>query len=366
MKYIYLLVVSLLFISCSDFRIDSKNTITLDNIKYSETMLEVTSLHKGKMQKVDVSDKYVSDFLVFDSLLITQTNAKDGFWNFYSINSYKSYGKLLRIGKAKGEFAFPVSLTLHLTMGERSDSIISNIYDFSTGRLYEINVSDFITNKKANITESKLSTKLRRNAFWMKSINDSTMLYRYLEDDQTRQTRVLWSNNKKKDNKNINILNQCEIPNGEDFNIISSLISLSPDKEYVVEAMLGLNCIHVYSLSNEKGFSICVGDDVDQIKDIVSTPFPERKYVFADLRAYNFGFGVLKYDITEKVYQTNGEYYPSILFFDWNGNSLGEIKSDIKFNHFDYDEKKDELYILDSEGGLLKTKIKIPIANAPK
>ena len=251
-------------------------------------------------------------------------------------------------------------------MGERSDSIISNIYDFSTGRLYEINVSDFITNKKANITESKLSTKLRRNAFWMKSINDSTMLYRYLEDDQTRQTRVLWSNNKKKDNKNINILNQCEIPKGEDFNIISSLISLSPDKEYVVEAMLGLNCIHVYSLSNEKGFSICVGDDVDQIKDIVSTPFPERKYVFADLRAYNFGFGVLKYDITEKVYQTNGEYYPSILFFDWNGNSLGEIKSDIKFNHFDYDEKKDELYILDSEGGLLKTKIKIPIANAPK
>lgn len=364
-KLLYLIVTYLFLVSCSDKISNTNGYIALDEIKYSGSMQEILTLHEDSMVQIAIPDVYIADFLIYDSLLITDTHDKDGLLDILSIDSYKSYGKIFEKGKAKGEFGNPICVTLHMTMGNKGDSIVSSIYDFSSGRLYEFNVTKFLKTKRYNIKESKLSEKVCRNAFWVKTINDSTVLYRYLEDNQTHQSRVLTTNRNNLHNRSISTLNQFEIPIGEDINIMSSLIALSPSKDIVAEAMLGFNHIHIYSLYENKGITLCVGEELDRLEDVLSKPYPDRKYVFADIRAYKFGFAVLKFDVTEKIFQTNGKYTPSILFFDWKGNALGEIRSNVKFNHFDYDERNSELYILDSENRLLKKKIVIPSNKVP-
>lgn len=355
-RILFAFVMVILCVSCSETMNKSSECIVLEENKTYNSMPELEKMYMKNMEQVVIPDSFINNIIIYDSLLIVDTNDENGLLDILSVNSYRSYGKLFKKGKAKGEFTYPISLTLHLTIDKKGDSLIANAYDFASGRLYEQNITYYLKTKKHSIKDSKLSGGIPSAAFWVKTINDSILLYRYLDDSRTHQIRRLRSKKKNYDNTNMSKLNLLEVPCGEDHNIISSLIALSPSKKCLAEAMIGLNYIHIYSLEGDKGVTICIGEKFDKISDVISKPLLERKYMFADIRAYNFGFAVLKFDVMEKIFQSDGRYYPSILFFDWDGNALGEVKSDMQFNHFDYDERRNELYILDSEGRLLKKK----------
>ena len=127
--------------------------------------------------------------------------------------------------------------------------------------------------------------------------------------------------------------------------------------------MMGMNYINVYSPINGSGYTICCGNKMDNLSDVLSLPKAERKYMFADVRAYSFGFAVLKYDITEKDFQLGKEHTPTIMVFDWNGNELVEIIPGTNFNHFDIDANNKLLYILNSNGDI--TRYNISMAKLP-
>lgn len=158
---------------------------------------------------------------------------------------------------------------------------------------------------------------------------------------------------------NVDKLNNFEIPSGEDINILSTLISVSPDGRKIVEAPLGMNYINVYSLSDDKAFTICLGDKMIALDDITDLSKFNRPYMFSDLRAYDFGFAVLKLDTTDLKYQSGLSDCPTLLFFDWDGQPLDCIKSDFHYSLFDYDAKSKELYLLDNDGRLLKKPLSI-------
>ncbi len=56
---------------------------------------------------------------------------------------------------------------------------------------------------------------------------------------------------------------------------------------------MGFDYINVYSPFSGEGFTICCGNKFDKLSDAQATPRPLRKYMFADVCTYDFGFAVL-------------------------------------------------------------------------
>lgn len=353
-KFFLFSVVSIFCLCCTPDKRLNKECMLLDYVKYVNTIPKLTTLCEDSMVSVDTPTPYIKNFAIVDSLLFIDTNQENGLLNIMSINSNKSYGFLLDKGRAKGEFGFGINLTLYTTFEHHKDSLFANMYDLIAGRLYRINITKQITEGKCYVQEILMSEELPRSAFWIKTISDTLALLRTIDKKETRQTRSIITKHGHITTKVTDKLNKFEIPAKEDFNIISSLIAFSQNNNMFVEAMIGMNYINIYSLSKEKGFTLCIGKELDKLSDILSTSRYDRKYTFADLRAYSFGFAVLKYDIEEKVYQSDEDIHPSILLFDWNGDPIGEITSDLRFDFFDIDTKNGYIYILNKDGRLLK------------
>ncbi len=358
-KGIFYIIALVCFVSCHN-KVDSdKEYMGFREVKKVYSFPEIQTLHANDMTSVNTPDYFIEDFVVYDSLLFIDTDQDYGILDVLSIDSMKSLGRFLNKGKSIGEFVQGINLTLHMTFETVNDSILANVYDPILGRVYTVNITQSIADKKVCTKELKFSQAIPHYAFWAKTINDTLIFTREIDKMETHQNRSIITRNGVLSKQTINKLNDFEVPMNENFNIMSTLIAIAPSNDYVVESMIGMNYINIYSLQKDNGYTICVGKKQDKLSDILSTPEPDRMYVFADLRTYNFGFAVLRFNITEGHYLADKPFYPSILLIDWSGNPIGEIKSEIQFNHFDYDEHQKMLYILDSNSKLLKCKIDI-------
>lgn len=359
-RIVYAIVIFIVFAGCQNKVDVNQEYMTLHDVKKAYLFPEIQTLKRSNMQSVKMPDYYLKNFIIVDSLLFVDTNQENGLLDIISLKSMKSYGRYLDKGKAKGEFLYGINLTLQTTFECKNDSLYANIYDSGTGGLFKLNITKTIIEKHASLKGLNFYSEIPHSAFWAKTISDTLLLVRNIDEMETHQNRSIITREGIQTNHAVQKLNNFEIPINEDFNIMSSLISISPSREYIIEAMIGMNYINIYSLNNNNiEYTICVGKELDKLSDILSTSRYNRKYVFADLRTYNFGFAVLKYDITERTFQSEEKYAPAILFFDWSGNPIGAINSEIKFNHFDYDELNEVLYILDSDNKMLKIKIHI-------
>lgn len=362
MKQIWCIFLSFIFVlvGCRNALEITHEYMSLDTLKCAKTFPKILTLKRDGMQSVPISYTYIKNFVIQDSLLFLDSNRENGLVEIISLPSMKSFGSYLHKGKASGEFLYGVNLTLWTTFFCDRDSSYAYIYDSATGRIFNVNFTKTISDRKLCLKELDLGSKIPRSAFWFKALSDSIFLMRTIDEMETHQNRSIITNKGVLTCNLIEKLNKFEIPVNEDFNILSSLISVSLSNGFIAEAMIGMNYINVYSLNGRKEYTICVGEKMDKLSDILSTSKYERKYMFAEIRSYSFGFAVLKYDVSERTYQMGKEYTPSILLFDWHGNTLGEIDSEFCFNHFDYDESKGELYVLDSENDLLKCKVLVP------
>ena len=330
-KGIFYIIALVCFVSCHN-KVDSdKEYMGFREVKKVYSFPEIQTLHANDMTSVNTPDYFIEDFVVYDSLLFIDTDQDYGILDVLSIDSMKSLGRFLNKGKSIGEFVQGINLTLHMTFETVNDSILANVYDPILGRVYTVNITQSIADKKVCTKELKFSQAIPHYAFWAKTINDTLIFTREIDKMETHQNRSIITRNGVLSKQTINKLNDFEVPMNENFNIMSTLIAIAPSNDYVVESMIGMNYINIYSLQKDNGYTICVGKKQD----------------------------VLRFNITEGHYLADKPFYPSILLIDWSGNPIGEIKSEIQFNHFDYDEHQKMLYILDSNSKLLKCKIDI-------
>ena len=355
-RLLYVILLISLF-GCSQSETVHSEYMSLEDVKYVDAPLQLIHLQDNGADIPKLQDIPIKNFCFYDSLMMVSTYRDKGLLEILSINELKSYGSLINKGKANGEFVYGINITLQTTFSSKKDSIYAHSYDPVTGRLYKINITDKTDNNIINIEEETIFNKMPHSAFWAKMISDTCCILRSIDNMETRQLRsIITPNTKQTKNKAIELLNDFEIPMNEDFNIMSSLVALSPQRDMIVEAPLGMNYINIYSPITGDGFTLCTENKMDKLSHIISTSKYDRKYMFADLRAYNFGFAILKYDIKENIYQSAGKYSPTILLFDWKGTPLGEIKPPTKYSHFDFDLKNGYLYILNTDGHLKKYK----------
>lgn len=355
-KYILFLLLSLFFAGCAkEYDID-KEYMAFDDVRYVKDFPCKMTLKAKEPIEVASDKSYVKNLMIVDSLMLLSVDGDEGLVRILSLNDMHSYGMLLSKGKAKGEFAYAIQLTSQTSLHHFGDCLFADFYNQVASKIYRYNITAFIKDQKVQFEEFLPSADIPRPGFWGKTFGDSLIMVRNLEDMETEQNRSLINKDGHRTNKSLDVLNSFKIPMNEDFNIMSSLVACYPDSSVVVEAPLGMNYINVYSPLSDKAFTVCVGEKMDKLSQILSESRHERNYEFADVRAYDFGFAVLKYGVTDKIFQLGADYVPSILLFDWEGNALGEIKSEVKFKHFDFDVANKQLYIMDEDGELYRYK----------
>ena len=360
LKQISIVLAVICVSACMQKHYDEAEYMVFDDVKIVSDFKEIAVLSQENGEEITYSKPNIKNFIVTDSVLIIDTGMESGISNVISTVDYSDIGSFFDKGKAFGEFLLGIDLGLRSTLALTDDSLKLIACDYVLGKVYSINLSKFIATGEKEIKEPYAGMELPRPIFWLKAMNDTSVIVRTLEDNETREVRYLISENGAKEIDAFSRLNRFQVPSGEDFNIMSSLMALSPDREICVEPLVGLNYINVYSPFGTKAFTISVDKEPYSLSEITKIDKADRPYVFADVRAHNFGFAVLKYGVTDREFQEDIDYKPSILLFDWNGNPLGEVKSEFKFNHFDIDEAKGELYVLDADGKLLKYPLQIP------
>jgi hypothetical protein len=222
--------------------------------------------------------------------------------------------------------------------------LFSRIYDFSSGNLYEINISKTLKNSALSIREAEFS--LPEQLFDHVFIDTTRLLCREINPEHTQLTRFVLDGAQRETSANQEKLNLASVSPGQDHNILAVHTKSRPGGERIVEAAIGLNQINLYSLDDSFGKTICVGEKIDDIPGVENTPRFERLYMYMNLNVYPDFFAALYLGDTEMKYELGESINPVIQFFDWDGKPLAVLVMDRMITSFTIDFANGHLYTL--------------------
>ena len=340
-----LLSVSIFMIQCDDPHISSPNYMAFDNVRYVNNFPESFAL--GNAIEVDLETTRdiigLRSFRIYDSLLILQTVDKVGDWILLSLPKYNMLGKYFFIGGGPSEFIKTPSVDNKI-FKEKGESV-TLIYDFHKGKVFKINLDKSLKNNKLEIYT--YCDSLPPFLFNFAVMDSVTFFCQEIHPTQTKQIRYLLKNGDRRTPPLFEYLNRAAIKDGEDFNILSTAMCYSDEKNMIVEMPIGLNYINMYSPDGSFTRTVCMGDKLDNISEIQNKTRWDRIYTFADLQIFSQFWGVVYINEAEGVYQTARKNFSKILLFKWNGEPLAELKLNDFITSFDIDFINGYLYTLD-------------------
>lgn len=350
----------LLLVGCKEKGIDGNEYMACgDDVAFVSPQTLFT-LEKRQSTQV-LAGHMVKDFFVHDSLMLIETGRRDGQISVVSRRNEEVLFTFLNQGNGNEETNQRVNFSSWVSFYDKGDSLYCNIMDKQRGRMLNVNIAKSIAKEKLCMTRVFTNNRFLMPSFWAKTIGDSILIYKHM-DRLTRQVRELFRDSVQIANAAIERMNVLGIPDAEeDINVISSMIVVHPGGNLFAEIPLGMNYFNIYSVDGAYGKTVCIGQAMDRLSDILALSREDRKYRFAKAKAYDFGFAVLEHDITELQYQSNADYIPSILIFDWEGNTLGAIRSDFRFTTFDMDTDNKQIYVLDDDDAMLQFNIPVDL-----
>lgn len=356
----FMVVLLLLFASCKEKTIDRDEYIACGDDVAFVSFQTLFTLEKQQGRAV-LPGHIARNFIVHDSLMLIETGRRDGQINIVSRRSGEILLSLLNQGNGSEETNQPINFASWVSFYHKNDSLYCNIMDKQRGRILNVNITRSMADGKPYMTMLFPNNRFPIPMFWAKTIGDSVVIYKHM-DKQIRQMRKLYGDSAQISNVAIERMNTPCIPNTEeDINVLSSMIVVNPNGDLFAEIPLGMNYLNIYSVDGTYRKTVCMGQEMDRLSDILALPREDRKYNFANAKAYDFGFAVLKHEITNLQYQSNADYLPSVLMFDWRGNPFGEIKSDFKFTRFEIDIDNKQIYVIDEHGVLLQFEVDVDL-----
>jgi hypothetical protein len=330
---------------CSNSKISS-DYMVLDDIQYTTEFPQSFMLDRSI--EVDFESMNIigmSDFRIYDSLLVLSVADKEGALTLLSLPDYHFLGKFLSLGQGPDEFLFNPELT-KATFFEEEGARFVWIYDSLTGKLYKMHIDKSINNNQLN---TSVCRNLPPSLFNFCVIDSVTFFCKEMANQQ-QQIRYIWNKGEKIALPHLEKLNLASIRLTEesfDINILSTITMCDILKGRIVEASVCLNYINLYSLDGSFGKTICIGDKLDNIDKIQDIDTWDRIYTFGKLRLFPQFWGVLYINESDRGFQVDKKTLPAIFLFDWDGNPLAELKLNRFVTSFDIDMLNGYLYTLD-------------------
>lgn len=346
-KIFILLSITLLLFSCSKKydRQESERYMTTGNVEYVKEF--PVNIELSQPQRIEMEALNVTGFQVLDTLMALKVKG-DGFLAFSTMKNPKVLGRFLNVGNSEEEFVFPPDLATGFVFYQLGDTLLADVFDQQKGRILTMNVN--LSLKTRKLALKSISKGLANNDFNVVRLTDGRYFIKELSNGDTQQTRMIrdLKTGKNSTPKILARLNTASVVPGEDFNILSTITKVSKD-DRIIEMPIGLNYINIYKIDGSFAQTVCVGDKLDDIDEIMNTDRWNRLYTFSNISVFDKCFGVVQINEEEKSYQSKREKLPSILLFSLEGKPLASIKMKRHITSFDIDFKNGYLYTLDNQ-----------------
>ncbi len=326
--------------------LSSQDYMVFDEIVYKGKDISSVSLHNETDVNIDVIG--ITDFYIKDSLMVLSTQNPDAFLSFVSLPTYRILGSFLKKGQGPLEFLSSPSISYNSRFFYVENELFAYLLDRRKGSVYRFNVTKSLRNNK--IEMSLIKDNIPRSAFGVVTIDDTKFLFKELNEKMVKQSRYILDNNIKTVPPFLEKLNQATIKQGEDFNILATMIQYDPQRDMIVEMPLELNYLNMYSLDGSIAKTICIDKELYDIKNIQNIARGDRNDTFADIRLFKNFFAILYMNETQKDFiQFKRKGFPTVLLFDWSGNMIAQIKLNQLATSFDFDMKNKTLYTFDHQ-----------------
>jgi len=286
----------------------------------------------------------VLDFTIQDSIIIFSSKNPKRFWSIFSLQNHELRGHFLEKGNGPNEF-LGTPWIYSTSFYTKNDELIAAIYDFYKGKVYEMNVGRTLAESTLSI--SIINESLPKNLFNLVAIDNLTFFCKEISTDHRQQERYLIDDGIKNIPANFEKLNRSAIMPREDINILSTITKRNKPTGRFVEIPLKLNYINIYSIDGSFEKTICLGKKLDKISDIQQLDRAKRILRHGYLCVYDGIFGVLCFNEEEKSYDLERKIFPTIQFFNIDGEPLVEFKLNRHATSFDIDFNNGQLYIHD-------------------
>lgn len=305
--------------------------LSIDKPVYiSDFPIEVT-LDDGQLSNINAIG--IKSIKYADSLVII---GHSNSWSIYSGNGEKHYGDFLSVGDGPAELNTLPYCASSLFINEH-DTLYSYIEDHNRNRIVRLNLTKCLTDNKT-VPETVLESDYLDNNLWatIPLSKDSVLLTIPKKRFDGFKRRILTGDTIlplpiTRQLDSISVSDESEI------NLLAKVIRYNPKARKVVEAMLSLNQINIYSIDGDWGKTICVGEKLDNLAKIEHTPRFSRNYTYATVSTWDWGFGAVLLNQPEIDWQ-KGEAHPSeIQIFNWEGEPLCRLKINESIQTFDID-----------------------------
>jgi hypothetical protein len=320
------------------------NYMTFDDIRYVNKFPQTFTLDSPVEVETDIIG--IQDFLIYDSLLVLSATDREGLCSFLSLPGLHLMGKFLTIGNGPFEFFQPPWVNT-MKFFKEEETLYAVIYNFMKGELYKMNIKESIQTQKLSI--DKFNDLLPEFLFNFALIDSAYYFCKEINEKETQQIRYISKDGEKIIPAHFEKLNLTSIDEGEDFNILATITKINTERNLVVEMLVSLNYINLYSLDGSFGKTICVGKTLDDINKVQTKPQWSRKFIFSNPMLYSQFWGVIHWDISMLSYEMEGGKVSTIMFFDYEGEPLLEIKLKAFITSFDIDFANGELYTLNHQ-----------------
>lgn len=315
--------------------------MTFDAVDYVKEFPYVAELTESEVPDIDIIG--INNFCIVDSMMFFSQRGSDSLWSVYSLPDYRLLGKCFSQGNGPGEFAGAPNVSYNTDFFYKDGRLFADIYEYQTGKAVR---SDITAALERHETVMTLLCDSLPNLFNFIPVTDSTFYCKGFSPDFTQQLRYMAGKSAGTLPPAVQRLNEARVED-DDINIISTIAKMNRANGRIVDMPIGLNYINMYSLDGDFAKTICIGDELDDIRGIKAQIRWFRLYTFADVRVFKDFWGVVSIMEDEKTFQTERKKYPSILLFDWEGRPLAKLKLNQFISSFDIDPMNKTLYVFD-------------------
>lgn len=331
---------------CTDYVLENNEVISAFPRSY-----EISS---GEF--VDVGMMGILSFRIIDTLLLVSSSDLGGFRTIISLPNKINYGSYLKVGNGPQEFINRISLN-ESAFFVANDNLYEILYDGQRGKLYHFDITETIRRQAMRLT--LVADSLPCRVFNFLPIDTDFYFFRSIGQKSPKPYRFFWRSGERYENRDLKILNSSGIHDiqglGNHAPLLSSSFQISLNKEKLIECPRYFGLINILPVDTTlHGKTLRLQRQLKTFKELEAISKRDRIRYTSVLRAYPSYFAVLWIEESDGSYHSSEGKNYEILFFDWNGNPLVELKLDRRFISFDIDFSNSELYILDTKDEFYK------------
>lgn len=244
------------------------------------------------------------------------------------------------------------------------DSLISFIPDKTKGRIMSLNMTGVMEGEKTEPVEH-INTNVLNNEVWDVVVCDTDKFLMSVPNISfTGFSRQIWTPDSVFEPAITKSLSVHTVGEENDINLLSRVTKYNKTADRFIEAMVYLNQINVFSSDGKYGMTVCVGDRLDNLKEIEGQLNILLKSTYINGSAWDCGFGAVYSGHSAKDIQTGKAESSEIQFFTWSGEPVYRCKFPFHITAFDMDTERLSIYVIDADNDMLRKYDASPVMDA--